>query len=119
MITISIRGIFFLEEGLRVGSSLNIKVEGHSFLSKYGSDIVCAAVSALTLTAVKSISLVAGLKQKVEQESGKLQSEVFLEACDDMSKIKLEVILEALLIGLNEIKLKYPDRIKILSEQGE
>ncbi len=113
MITANITGITFLKNEIELNPSVQIKIEGHSFLADYGNDIVCAGVSALALTAIKAISLVAKLNQKVHQESGKLISEISLGNCDDLSKTKFITILETLLIGLNEIKLKYPDRIEI------
>ncbi len=116
MIEVKITGLKLVNDKIKAVPSFVLDVEGHSFLDESGKDIVCAAVSALTQTTVKSISLIAGIKQEIEQNPGKLYTDINLTDVPENNLEKLQTIIEMFLIGLNEIKMKYPDRIKILAD---
>ena len=89
-------------------------ISGHSVSGIKGSDIVCAAVSAIGETAVVAINRVAQIRQKIEQRDGFLKSTLFVDD-EDQEKIKsLKVILATMIIGLDEIGKNYTDSIKIM-----
>ena len=84
----------------------------HSGYAPRGEDIVCAAVSALTQTAVMGLEQVA--KAKVEYRMG--EGSLFCKAEGVQENSKAQAILETMALGLREIEEQYPDYVKI-SEQ--
>jgi uncharacterized protein YsxB (DUF464 family) len=91
---------------------VKIIIKGHSLFDSKGKDIVCAAVSALSLSAVKAITVSAKIPQSTEQNEGFLKTEIFTK--DLKSKaIEFKTLLDVLLIGLFEIKKLYPDKIEV------
>lgn len=49
-----------------------IRVHGHAGYAPRGQDIVCAAVSALTLTLIKGLEQVAGMEIKIRESNGNI-----------------------------------------------
>jgi len=95
---------------------VSLEVSGHSGLNKKGSDILCAAVSALTQTFVLTAARVLKIEQKLKQEDGYLSSHIDLSGLDSETRVKLKLLFESLLIGLFEISKEYPDKIKIVND---
>lgn len=92
------------------------RVKGHSGYAKKGEDIVCAAVSALTETALLGIGK--HLKRRVDYEVKSGNLFMFLkEAPDDFT----EAVLETMLLGLEETEKLSPEflRIKKIFKEGE
>jgi len=116
LISLKISGFKYKNDSIEFDPKVIIDVVGHSYLADNGNDIVCAAVSTLVLTAVKSISVVVGLRQTVDQNSGRLISTVYMDDCSKEVLVKFKVVIESFLLGINEIKMKYPDRVEILSD---
>jgi hypothetical protein len=78
-------------------------IKGHAGYSEAGSDIVCAAVSALSVNTVNAVESFTGNKFKVEQgDSGFLQFK-FLSDPDENGQI----LLRTLELGLNGISRQY------------
>lgn len=92
---------------------IKIKVSGHAGFDKKNKDIVCAAISAVIQTAVLSITRVCGLKQKVKQESGYLESVIKISSIDNTQLNDLLIVLNTMFTGLEEISKIYPDSITI------
>lgn len=116
MIEISINNLTLNSEPLVLMNKASIEVKGHSYFSDSGSDIVCAAVSILSFTALKSLSELAGIRQNVKQNSGYLKSEFKIKDLNDEERIKLRVIIDCFILGIKEIIKKYPDRVKLISD---
>ncbi len=98
-------------DGLLVG----FEASGHAGYAEYGSDIVCAAISALTQSTLIGITEVVGAKvrHKVNEETGYLS--VGLEESDDFKSIqKSQILLETLKMTLTEISKDYPGTIRII-----
>ena len=93
---------------------LQFESSGHAGMSEKGSDIVCAAVTALLKTAVLSLKYAekcsTGLKVKTDaQSSGNLSAEVI--DFSDKDKPGLHYLFEFLAIGLAAIETEYPDYV--------
>ena len=80
---------------------------GHSGFARRGRDIVCAAISALTITAVNSIEKIAQAEADVTQDikTGKITLRLKSEPTD-----KTETILRSLVLGLQGIEAEYGGR---------
>lgn len=92
---------------------LGCEIEGHSDFAPSGSDIVCAAVSALSQTAVIALEVYA--PEKYESEIGengflriRLKDAISGEMLHDS-----QVLLRTLHLGLEAIASEYRKHIKI------
>lgn len=92
-------------------------MSGHAGYKKAGKDIVCAAISAVTLTALGGLQDVLKLKPsvKLDENSGYLKVVV----PDDLNKESLRdanIILQTMYEGLKTLEFEYPKYIKLISE---
>ena len=80
---------------------------GHSGFARRGRDIGCAAISALTITAVNSIEQIAKADADVKQDvrTGRISLHLKSEPTE-----KTETILRSLLLGLKGIEADYGGR---------
>lgn len=90
---------------------------GHAGFAEYGSDIVCASVSALAINTVNSIEALTDDKAlaNVEEETGLL---TFSFSGSDVSE-KGQLFIESLILGLKGICEEYndDDYLKILFKE--
>ena len=97
------------------GHIVSFEVAGHAGAGPFGSDIVCAAVSALTISTVNGIEALAGFQPIVElgeQEDGYL----FVETIKGINQEQIniaQILLENLLLSLQEIEKEHTEFIKI------
>ncbi|MDI3534214.1 MAG: uncharacterized protein PWQ82_579 [Thermosediminibacterales bacterium] len=91
---------------------LGFSVEGHAGFAPHGQDIVCAAVSALTLTAVLSLKKLLNLKLDFKNSDGLLVCR--LPEMDNDVRSKAEIIVNTMLIGIRETKKNYPEYIEVV-----
>lgn len=83
-------------------------VGGHANTAPHGQDIVCAAVSALTQTAVLGLECYLKRSSTLDIASGKLQVEL-----EDAPDQLTGAILETMLLGLLEIEKINPQFVRI------
>ncbi|WP_429950281.1 hypothetical protein IGJ55_000743 [Enterococcus sp. AZ170] len=97
------------------GQIVSFEVSGHAESGPYGSDIVCAAVSALTISTVNGIDALAGFEPIVEtneDEGGYLYVEVISKANQEQTNIA-QILLENLLLGLQAVERENLDFIQV------
>lgn len=87
-----------------------VLIKGHANYDKYGQDIVCAAVSAMTITTVNAI---ASLEETIKYTSKEGYVEIIVTKMTDVN----ETLLNNLLIELEELKNQYPKNIEIRNEE--
>jgi uncharacterized protein YsxB (DUF464 family) len=88
------------------------QIEGHADYAEYGKDIVCAAVSALTITIVNSMVENLGVELNYKEQDGKIICK--LPSINDKEiDSKLQLLAQTLMMGLREIAKEYKDSIKI------
>lgn len=98
------------------GNLVSFEITGHAESGPDGSDIVCAAVSALTFGATNSIEALAGFQPLVEMDeenSGHLYVEVIQDINREQSHIA-QILLESLLLSVGTIVEEYPEYVKII-----
>lgn len=83
-------------------------ITGHAEYDDPGYDIVCAAVSALSATAILGLMQVAKQKGRYENESGRCEIECFGPIAPAS-----QAILETMLLGLVEISRQYADFVTV------
>ena len=100
---------FFTEEDRITGFS----VSGHSGYSEAGSDIVCAAISAVVTMAEATINDVCGAKAKVRVKEEDARISLTLPAsCDEEDTV--QAVLAGLMLYLCSLRDDYPDYIEVL-----
>ena len=88
-------------------------VSGHSGYSEAGSDIVCAAVSAVVSMVESTINDVCGAKAKVRVKEADARVTLTLPAsCDEEDTV--QAILAGMMLYLCNLREEYPDYIEVL-----
>ena len=88
-------------------------VSGHSGYSEAGSDIVCAAISAVVTMAEATINEVCGAKAKVRVKDADARITLTLPAsCEEEESI--QAVLAGMMLTLCSMRDDYPDYIEVL-----
>ena len=100
---------FFTENDRITGFS----VSGHSGYADAGSDIVCAAITAVVTMAEATINDVCGAKAKVRVKDEEARITLKLPAsCDEEESV--QAVLAGMLLTLCSLRDDYPDYIEVL-----
>ena len=100
---------FFTQEDRITGFS----VSGHSGYAEAGSDIVCAAISAVVTMAEATINDVCGAKAKVRVKEDDARITLTLPAsCDEEETV--QAVLAGMMLTLAGLRDDYPDYIEVL-----
>ena len=100
---------FFTEKDRITGFSIS----GHSGYAEAGSDIVCAAISAVVTMAEATINDVCGAKAKVRVKDEQARITLTLPvSCDEEETV--QAVLAGMMITLCGIRDDYPDYIEVL-----
>jgi uncharacterized protein len=95
------------------GKIQSFKMSGHANFAEHGEDIVCAGASAVTLGTVNAIETLTGVVADAKQgESGFLEC-VFPENLSDDTDEKVQLLLEAMILSLQQIEKVAGKHIKI------
>ena len=100
---------FFTEEERITGFS----VSGHSGYAEAGSDIVCAAISAVVAMTEATINDICGAKAKVRVKEDDARITLTLPtSCDEEETV--QAVLSGLLLTLLNLREDYEDYIEVL-----
>ena len=100
---------FFTENDRITGFSIS----GHSGYAEAGSDIVCAAISAVVTMAEATINEVCGAKAKVRVKDEQARITLTLPvSCDEEETV--QAVLAGMMITLCGMRDDYPDYIEVL-----
>ena len=100
----------FFTEGDRI---TGFSVSGHSGYSEAGTDIVCAAISAVVAMAEATINDVCGAKAKVRVKDEDARITLTLPAsCDEEESV--QAVLSGMMLYLISLREDYPDYIEVL-----
>ncbi|MFO7266014.1 MAG: ribosomal-processing cysteine protease Prp [Limnochordales bacterium] len=83
---------------------------GHAGYGAYGQDIVCAAVSAITQTAVLGLLEHVKAEAAVAQAPGRLECKVSGEWA---AREAVQAVLAAMTLGLREVERQYPKHVRV------
>ncbi len=92
------------------GKVTKVRMSGHSGYAESGSDIVCAAVSTLVQTAYLAIEDL-GTNTSFIRDADKPLFE-FTIGEDVPARHEADVILRALVVGLNDLRSGFPQYLK-------
>ena len=100
----------FFTEGDRI---TGFSISGHSGYAEAGSDIVCAAISAVVTMAEATINDVCGAKAKVRVKDEQARITLTLPAsCDEEETV--QAVLAGMMVTLLSLQEDYPDFIEVL-----
>ena len=100
---------FFTEKDRITGFSIS----GHSGYAEAGSDIVCAAISAVVTMAEATFNDVCGAKAKVRVKDEQARITLTLPvSCDEEETV--QAVLAGMMITLCGMRDDYPDYIEVL-----
>jgi uncharacterized protein YsxB (DUF464 family) len=94
------------------GSILEIRVTGHAGYADIGEDIVCAGISALTVTALLGLKQIAQHPHESCLDEGLMTCKLLPGGTPD-SYQKAQTILETTVLGLRDIAKDYPKYIRV------
>ncbi|OUN00529.1 MAG: hypothetical protein BAA04_04105 [Firmicutes bacterium ZCTH02-B6] len=93
------------------GRIRGFRAQGHAGYGEYGQDIVCAAVSAITQTAVLGLLKHLELPVRLKQADGHLEC---LLGDDERSQGQAaQSVLATMVLGLQEVQRQYPERMRV------
>ena len=88
-------------------------ISGHSGYAEAGSDIVCAAISAIVTMAEATINEVCGAKAKVRVKDEQARITLTLPtSCDEEEAV--QAVLSGMMLTLLSLREDYPDYIEVL-----
>lgn len=91
-------------------------VDGHTGFANFGEDIVCASLSLLSITAINSLNIVAGIDEK--NINYKINDELgYLKVRTNKINDKSDVIYNTFLVGVQLLKENYSDYITLITEE--
>ena len=89
------------------------RISGHSGYAEAGSDIVCAAISAVVTMAEATINDVCGAKAKVRVKDEQARITLTLPvSCDEEEAV--QAVLAGMMLTLCGMRDDYPDYIEVL-----
>ncbi|OEF98358.1 ribosomal-processing cysteine protease Prp [Desulfuribacillus alkaliarsenatis] len=95
----------------RADEVVSFQVHGHAGYADQGQDIVCSAVSVLTLNTVNSISHLLGIKLEPTSDLGILECH-FPKQQDLLQQEKMQLLLQSMVLGIQAIKDNYSEYIE-------
>ena len=100
------------------GALTGYRARGHAGYAEAGSDIVCAAVSALTQSTLNGLRSVirVPVMYDIDDRAATLEAELTPEATGEQVK-QAQLLLVTLLEGLQAIERSYPRNVRIFFEE--
>jgi uncharacterized protein YsxB (DUF464 family) len=98
----------------RAGQVERVLIKGHAGYAEYGKDIVCAAVSGISIALANAIETMFGVRVHADDDGdGKLDCR-FPPSLNDPEKAeKVRLLMEAMVIALKNMADEYPDHVTI------
>ncbi|MDQ0188326.1 ribosomal-processing cysteine protease Prp [Alicyclobacillus cycloheptanicus] len=91
------------------GQVTAFQVTGHAGYGSAGSDVVCAAVSALVLNAINSCEKLLGVELEAQDDGHLLQCQVRPQAHAE----EVQLLIRSMLFGIEQTKAKYPRYVEL------
>lgn len=86
-----------------------LRIEGHAGYAERGKDIVCASVSALTITLENSLGSLSDVPIMTAQYINEEYPSIVIPVPSD----KTDLLIEAYKIGIEGVQEAYPDYVKL------
>ena len=93
-----------------------IVASGHSGYAERGSDIICAAVSAVVQTAFLGVKNISNKQVVIRRDDAKGFISLKINNLKDKELEKSQIILETMILGLKDIESDYKKYLKLEEE---
>ncbi len=87
-----------------------IIIEGHSNFSEYGTDIVCASVSSISITTINALLRIDNKCIKYEEKDGYIKLDILKH------NKYVDILIENMIDLLKELEKQYKKNIKVNEE---
>lgn len=94
---------------------IKFTLSGHAESGPYGHDLVCAAVSALTIGTANNLSRIASIEPEIKanEEEGGFLEVVLPQVDEEMHQQTAQILLENLYLSLLDIQEEYREFISV------
>ena len=99
----------------KCGKIVSVELSGHAEASDDGYDMVCSAVSAVSITIANGITEILNIKPSIGIQDGFLSLDLIKLTNKEIDSC--QVLLETMLLGLKNIEINYSDYIKVVLEE--
>lgn len=101
-----------------IGKFQRIRIEGHADYAEHGKDIVCAAVSGISIGMINAIEELLEVRLVTDSvHAGELDVQVpSIRSAEVESKVQL--LLEAMIVALRNVADEYPQFVKMKVKKG-
>ncbi|HEY2420811.1 MAG TPA: ribosomal-processing cysteine protease Prp [Neobacillus sp.] len=101
----------------KTGDIQSFTMSGHADFADHGEDIVCAGASAVSIGTVNAIEVLTGVVAEANQGKNGFLECSFPENPSGEVQGKVQLLLEAMVVSLQEIEKLYGQHIKITFKQ--
>ncbi|MCR1933901.1 ribosomal-processing cysteine protease Prp [Clostridium tepidum] len=91
---------------------VSVKMSGHAESTDQGYDMVCSAISAISITIANGITEILKVSPLIKQEDGFLS--IDLKSCIKEDVHKCQLLMNTMLLGLKSIEFNYGEYIKLI-----
>lgn len=99
------------------GKYVSYEISGHAESGEYGHDVVCSAVSVLTITTANNIYEMAHIKPVTQMEDGYLYVEIPLSVPEKQGA-SAQFLLQAFVNAMKAVEKNYGEYIVLKFENG-
>ncbi|EJP6472834.1 ribosomal-processing cysteine protease Prp [Clostridium botulinum] len=92
-----------------------VKMSGHAESTDQGYDMVCSAISAISITIANGITEILKVSPLIKEEDGFLS--IDLRSCIKEDIHKCQLLMNTMLLGLKSIEFNYGEYIKLTIEE--
>lgn len=96
----------------KINEPCGLEVSGHAGLAESGSDILCAAVSALSENLGTSLEELLGIRNAIVKDGGYFR----LSLSSEQHTKEADLLVSSTVLGLGKLKAMYPERIEVVLE---
>lgn len=90
-----------------------VTISGHADYREHGKDIVCAAVSGISIGIINAIEKLLGVQIVIDQRNAGLLDCQVPEKLDKDVRLKVLLLLEAMVVALSDVASEYPQYVQI------
>src|SRR5690625_3892858 len=89
-----------------------VSISGHALYGDHGQDIVCAAVSAVSINLINAVEVIVGVPLDTQQEDGLIVCVVPASVAPKVAE-RVQLLMETLVFSLKSIAEEYPTFVTI------
>ncbi|MBE6064651.1 ribosomal-processing cysteine protease Prp [Clostridium cochlearium] len=101
----------------KCGNIISFNIKGHANSVEEGYDLVCCAVSAISITIANGITEIAKVNSSIHMEDGFLNLDLENNSLEHIKKCQM--LMETMVLGLKSIERNYSEYINVKIEEVE